>query len=170
MWFVVIAGAGFLAYVGMGQLDYEFVYERPTTLVAENPDDQPIEPVVPVEQPSEVPAPVEPDTPTEEPVETPSEASSPAGSLASQNQDVTDRLGRLITDNIQMRVGSFGTRVATVQMFLNLYDGENVTPDNDYGPGTKRRVEVFQKEVGIDADGLAGPQTYQKMIDWLRAN
>lgn len=76
-------------------------------------------------------------------------------------------LQKLITDNILMKEGSRGTRVGTVQQFLNVYNNTSGGIDNDYGPGTKTKVAAFQKAQGLTADGQAGPATYQKMIDWL---
>ena len=72
-----------------------------------------------------------------------------------------------IDDNINMKEGSRGTRVGTVQEFLNRYLDTETTVDNGYGPGTLSRVKTFQQAEGLSADGLAGPNTYQAMIDIL---
>ncbi|MCE9548824.1 peptidoglycan-binding protein [Candidatus Nomurabacteria bacterium] len=66
-----------------------------------------------------------------------------------------------------MKEKSRGTRVGTVQTFLNIYNGTTKKVDNDYGAGTKADVIKFQKAVGLTADGEAGPSTFAKMIDWL---
>ena len=89
-------------------------------------------------------------------------------SVSSKNQTLINELQKLITDKVFMKVGSKGTRVGTVQKFLNLYNKTDKPIDNDYGPGMKTDVTNFQKAVGLTADGEAGPGTYQKMIDWLR--
>ena len=67
-----------------------------------------------------------------------------------------------------MKVGSKGTRVGTVQNFLNLYNKTSKRVDNDYGKTTKTDVIAFQKAVGLTQDGETGPTTYKKMIEWLK--
>lgn len=92
---------------------------------------------------------------------------STAGDIAPEYAPLASLLEGLIKDKVYMKQGSRGTRVGTVQKFLNVYFETSNTVDNDYGPGTKSRVADFQKDVGISADGFAGPQTYQAMINWL---
>lgn len=84
--------------------------------------------------------------------------------------DLISRLQGLVDDVVLMKEGSRGTRVGTVQEFLNLYNDTTGGIDNDYGPGTKSKVAAFQKAEGLSADGQAGPNTYKKMIDWLENN
>jgi peptidoglycan hydrolase-like protein with peptidoglycan-binding domain len=79
-------------------------------------------------------------------------------------------LEELISDEIYMKVGSRGTRVGTVQEFLNVFNDTTGGIDNDFGNGTKSKVIAFQKEVGITADGAPGPNTYLAMITWLNEN
>lgn len=114
------------------------------------------------------------DTTTSEPVTTP-DTSSQGGQTTpdtttptnGQHSDLIAELQKLITDNVLMKEGSRGTRVGTVQKFLNVYNKTSGGLDNDYGAGTKTKVAAFQKAQGLTADGQAGPATYQKMIDWL---
>lgn len=87
---------------------------------------------------------------------------------SSKHQTLISELEKLITANVFMKVGSQGTRVGTVQNFLNIYNKTSKTVDNDYGPGTKTDVTNFQKAVGITADGEAGPGTFRKMVEWLK--
>ena len=67
-----------------------------------------------------------------------------------------------------MKEKSYGTRVGTIQTFLNIYNNTTKKVDNDYGAGTKTDVIKFQKAEKITADGEAGPSTFLKMIDWLK--
>lgn len=83
-------------------------------------------------------------------------------------QTLINDIEKLISDNVQMKLKSRGTRVGTVQEFLNLYNGTSKKIDNDYGQGTKTDVANFQKAEGLTADGEAGPATYRKMIEWLK--
>jgi murein L,D-transpeptidase YcbB/YkuD len=85
-----------------------------------------------------------------------------------KHQTLINELEQLVKDNITMKEKSRGTRVGTIQNFLNLYNGTNNRVDNDYGKSTKTAVAAFQKAVGLPADGEAGPATFQKMIDWLK--
>jgi murein L,D-transpeptidase YcbB/YkuD len=86
------------------------------------------------------------------------------------HEDLIASLNKLIEDEIFMEVGSRGSRVGTVQKFLNVFNDTTGGIDNDFGPGTKTKVQAFQRDAGITADGEPGPQTYQKMIDWLEEN
>lgn len=92
----------------------------------------------------------------------------PATPTTYKNQTLINELEKLIKDGVYMKLGSKGTRVGTVQKFLNLYNNKKSTVDNDYGAGTKSAVTAFQKAVGITADGEAGVGTFGKMIDWLK--
>lgn len=98
---------------------------------------------------------------------TPTPTNTTPSATSGEYSDLIARLQKLITDNILMKEGSRGTRVGTVQEFLNVYNKTSGGLDNDYGAGTKAKVAAFQKAQGLTADGQAGPATYQKMIDWL---
>ncbi|MBP6883925.1 MAG: peptidoglycan-binding protein [Candidatus Pacebacteria bacterium] len=113
-----------------------------------------------------------PETPTtpavgmeEKPIKTP--ATTPT-TTTSKNQTLINELQKLADDKVYMKVGSQGTRVGTVQNFLNLYNKTSTRIDNDYGATMKKNVAAFQKAQGITADGEAGPTTYLKMIAWLK--
>lgn len=85
-----------------------------------------------------------------------------------KNQDLINELQKLIDDNVSMKLKSVGTRVGTVQKFLNIYNNTSNKIDNDYGAGMASLVTAFQKAEGLTADGGAGPSTFKKMIDWLK--
>jgi peptidoglycan hydrolase-like protein with peptidoglycan-binding domain len=97
-------------------------------------------------------------------------AASAAKPLTGERKELADALSRLIKDDIRMKIGSQGTRVGTLQKFLNLYENKKSTIDNKYGEGTKKSVTAFQQTSGDEVDGLADPGTYQKMIDWLKSS
>ncbi len=99
--------------------------------------------------------------------ESPAPTPAPATS-AYKYQGLISELEKLVADNVIMKEKSRGTRVGTLQSFLNLYNGTSKKVDNDYGKTTKADVIAFQKAVGLTADGQTGPTTYQKMIDWLK--
>ncbi len=59
--------------------------------------------------------------------------------------------------------GSRGEKVEKLQkrlLELGYYDGEI---DGQFGPGTKGAVIEFQKNNGLDADGLAGSETLNQL-------
>jgi len=85
-----------------------------------------------------------------------------------KNQALIDELQKLVDGNIFMKLKSVGTRVGTVQKFLNLYNDTSLRIDNDYGETMKKAIIAFQKANGLTADGEAGPTTFKKMIDWLK--
>lgn len=86
----------------------------------------------------------------------------------SKHQTLINELQKLINDNIFMKKGSRGSRVGTVQNFLNIYNNTSTRVDNDYGPGMETAVKKFQTDQGLIADGEAGPNTFKKMIEWLK--
>jgi hypothetical protein len=87
--------------------------------------------------------------------------------LSDEEKYLISKLQGLINDKINMKLGSHGTRVGTVQKFLNIYFDTNKKVDNEYGPGTMADVKKFQANEGLDDDGLAGKNTYLKMIEYL---
>jgi len=98
-----------------------------------------------------------------------SEKNPPATTPASSKyQSLINDLQKLVADNVFMKEGSRGTRVGTVQTFLNTYNKTSKKIDNDYGKGMKADVAAFQKTQGLTADGEAGPSTFRKMIEWLK--
>jgi len=99
----------------------------------------------------------------------PAETPAPAPSTTTyKNQTLINELEKLVKDNVYMKVGSKGTRVGTIQKFLNLYNKTAKPVDNDYGAGLKTDVMAYQKAAGTTADGETGPVTYKKMIEWLK--
>ncbi len=103
---------------------------------------------------------------TTEEVEVPTETTKPTTTY--KNQTLIDELQKLVDGNILMKLGSSGTRVGTVQKFLNTYNNTSDKIDNDYGPGTEKAVKDFQEDQGLTADGQAGKGTFSKMVDWLK--
>lgn len=83
-------------------------------------------------------------------------------------QDLIDELQKLVDGNVSLKQKSSGERVGTIQEFLNIYNKTSNKVDNDYGAGTVEKVKAFQKASGLKADGEAGPNTFRKMIDWLK--
>lgn len=94
----------------------------------------------------------------------------PTPTTSSKNQALINDLQKLVDDKIYMKQGSQGTRVGTVQTFLNIYLKTSKKIDNDFGATMKKDVMTFQKAQGLTQDGETGPNTYTKMITWLKSH
>ena len=94
----------------------------------------------------------------------------PTEEVVYKNQDLINELQKLVDDNIYMKKGSKGPRVGVIQKFLNIYNNTSTRVDNDYGPGLETLVKKFQTAEKLTADGQVGPNTYKRMIDWLKSN
>ncbi|MGG3955679.1 peptidoglycan-binding protein [Bhargavaea massiliensis] len=61
-----------------------------------------------------------------------------------------------------LREGSYGQAVKDLQLMLK-YVGYSVSVDGVYGSETEKYVKDFQKSVGLQADGIAGKNTYNAL-------
>lgn len=170
LWIIILAIIGVGGWLAYSKLNHDFVYESDRF----DQDTKPEEPLLTFDEPDGPaigdPVEVDPAQTTDEP-ETPDEPVVVDPAPASgQHAGLAAELQKLITDNIHMKVGSRGTRVGTVQKFLNVFSDSSSTVDNDFGNGTKAKVVEFQTAVGITADGEPGPQTYRAMVEWLEEN
>jgi len=111
-----------------------------------------------------------PETPeevAEEPVAVPKEEE-PTPTAVNKNQTLINELQKLIDDGVVMKLKSRGTRVGTIQNFLNIYNKTSNRVDNDFGASTRAALIDFQKDQGLSGDGEAGKTTFEKMIEWLQ--
>lgn len=73
-----------------------------------------------------------------------------------------------------LRRGAHSVEVKEVQCRLNLaMEPGHHTPlviDGDFGGGTENRVVEFQLCAGLGADGVVGPNTWAKLVDWSGRN
>lgn len=83
-------------------------------------------------------------------------------------QDLINELQKMVSNNVFLKEKSRGSSVGTVQKFLNIYNSTSTKVDNDYGAGTAKLISAFQKDSGLSADGQAGKETFNKMIEWLK--
>jgi len=83
-------------------------------------------------------------------------------------QSLINELQKLADDNINIKLKSNGTRVGTLQNFLNIYNNTSNKVDNDYGANTQKAVIAFQKDQGLKTDGEVDSDTFKKMVDWLK--
>ncbi len=70
---------------------------------------------------------------------------------------------------VALRVGSTGSSVATMQRYLNVIAEyftsiPRLTIDAIYGSGTRAAVIAFQGLFGLTADGVIGPQTWNRIV------
>lgn len=61
-----------------------------------------------------------------------------------------------------IRKGSEGLAVRIAQRLLNAH-GSTLELDGEFGPATLLSVKAFQQSVGIKADGIIGPKTWEKL-------
>ncbi len=95
-------------------------------------------------------------------------ANDDATPAVSKYQSLIAELEKLVTSKVYLKLKSRGPAVATIQKFLNIYNNTSNKVDNDYGASTKTAVAAFQKDMGLTADGEAGPGTFTKMVEWLK--
>ncbi len=62
-----------------------------------------------------------------------------------------------------LRLGSTGADVAMMQSMLNRYQGAGLLVDGAFGPRTARALQTFQRDRGLDADGVCGPLTWAEL-------
>lgn len=67
-----------------------------------------------------------------------------------------------------LKQGAQGAEVKKLQKYLNWYfkgskDLKALKIDGDFGPITKRRVEIMQKQLKTTVDGVVGTKTLQAM-------
>ena len=69
-----------------------------------------------------------------------------------------------------LRPGSKGQQVQAMQSALNTILGESLVLDGVYEKNTKGMVMRMQTTIGTKADGIVGPQTAQKINEFLKKN
>lgn len=164
--FHVFLGVLMLVFAGLGYWSYRTIDFAPPESISTDTTPQvlvqaqPVESVPPAQiVPTADEKPSEPEKITEDISKKP---------IPTKYADLGSRLNRLIADKIIMKEASYGTRVGTIETFMNVYDGSNTAVVNKNSAELIGRVKKFQIEMKITADGLGDPETYQKMIDWLK--
>lgn len=67
-----------------------------------------------------------------------------------------------------LKTGSIGSGVRWLQTALNNLMNAGLSVDGQFGTGTKNAVIKFQKQYGLEADGVAGPSTINKLVECLK--
>jgi hypothetical protein len=62
-----------------------------------------------------------------------------------------------------LRQGDTGADVSRLQRLLAILGHDDSPIDGDFGPKTDRAVRSFQKSAGLKVDGLAGPDTWERL-------
>lgn len=78
-----------------------------------------------------------------------------------KNKDVLRRLAEM---KMVIRIGSKGQYVAAVQRQLQSLGYSMGAIDGIYGGQTEKAVQTFQREHGIEVDGIIGPQTQEALF------
>lgn len=66
-------------------------------------------------------------------------------------------------DAAAFRLGDQGQEVAEIQRALAA-SGYDIAVDGDFGPATEAALKSYQKEHGLEVDGLAGPGVYWSLL------
>lgn len=75
------------------------------------------------------------------------------------------RLDKLISVQLpQLRRGSHGFYVQTLQILLNGRDYNCGEADGDLGPKTENAIKELQRDKKIEVDGIAGPDTWTRLL------
>ena len=90
--------------------------------------------------------------------------------MATLRRDVADDLG--IPREVKhltgiLRRGSRGDEVLQLQEWLNEFGYNCGAADGIYGSNTEAAVKAFQAIHALKADGICGPQTWQKLLEQL---
>lgn len=137
--------------------------EQPVSPAPQPVQPQPVPPVTPPisEQPvNPAPQPVQPNPPIMAPV-----PGQPIATLPPQQP--SPDANALQVPSGMYRQGSEGSGVRTLQEALNRF-GAQLATDGDFGPATRQAVEQYQRANGLQADGIAGPQTVGHLNEALR--
>lgn len=102
--------------------------------------------------------------------EQPEETEEAPEETESSNPELLAALESLQSRGVILGPGAQGPDVGTIQKFLNEYNGTSGGVDNDFGNGTRSKVEAFQRDQGISVDGGVGSGTLGRMIQWLKNN
>lgn len=65
-----------------------------------------------------------------------------------------------------LNVGSRGSSVSQMQQILKQFGYYPGPIDGVFGPQTRDAVKMFQTDTGITRDGIFGPVTQSKLLDW----
>ena len=66
-------------------------------------------------------------------------------------------------DAAAFRLGDRGDAVVDIQRAL-VSNGYEITVDGDFGPATEAALRKFQRDHGMEVDGLAGPAVYRALL------
>ncbi|MEC7986841.1 MAG: peptidoglycan-binding protein [Myxococcota bacterium] len=78
--------------------------------------------------------------------------------LTPRQMSETDAWNKVQNGDVLLREGMNSVYVRALQSHLKDL-GYNVSVDGDFGPGTMRAVQEFQRDQGLAADGVVGAQT-----------
>ena len=87
----------------------------------------------------------------------------PSAAKRKANEQAGDAaVGRIAQSGPTLRIGASGPDVERLQALLKQHGGD-LAPDGQFGPKTAAAVKSFQRQNGLAADGIVGPQTWQAL-------
>jgi len=63
-----------------------------------------------------------------------------------------------------LRLNDESGYVRTMQILLNKYNSARLTEDGIFGPATHKAVIAYQRDRGLDVDGIVGAQTWAQLL------
>ena len=75
--------------------------------------------------------------------------------------EVKEEVKPYLEPTLTLKKGDNGENVKLVQQFLKEQGYTKNTPDGDFGPGTKKAVEAFQKAQGLETTGIVDAKTIE---------
>lgn len=175
---LVLAGVGVLGYMALERGDESGLKQRVAKLEAQvtsqekalaERDRKIAQLETDLENTTAVPVDSEP-VATSSTSTTASSSSSSSSSSSTTSSALLTELRNLRSRGVVLEPGDSGAAVGTIQKFLNEYNNTSGGVDNDFGPGTRTKVEAFQNKEGLTPDGGVGPTTLARMITWLENN
>lgn len=101
-------------------------------------------------------------------VERPSSATTNSSTSELGDAPWRDVLNQLRASGSTLREGARGSQVRALQEALR-EGGVDIETDGVFGPATRSKLQAYQWSRGLSADGVAGPQTYQALVDGMPA-
>jgi len=71
----------------------------------------------------------------------------------------------LMSDLPETKKGATGLPVNRIQALVNIA-GAGLKEDGKFGDNTEREVKDFQRNNGLEDDGIVGPKTWSKLLTW----
>ena len=87
-----------------------------------------------------------------------------AGGGSSGSSTTTSKEGFDVATLNNVKNGSTGAQVRSLQLLLNGKDKAGLSVDGIAGPKTVAAIKAYQRDKGLSVDGIAGPKTWTAVL------